>query len=182
MNCSDQIDFFGGRILRDCETKTPFANEYLQLWNKSRRKEYGSCKTDDNGYFRMNYKRTFRELILRRANTSHQLIEYLYLENGHNLNADICFKPEYYIRIHLEANPSTSTTTISYKNLVTREKQGLIAPFTSGLLYEKLKYFEQSYTKSYDWLNYKTDGIARQIKITLLSSCSKAVDCKLIVM
>jgi hypothetical protein len=182
VNCSDQIDFFSGRILRDCATQTPLANEYLQLWNTSLNKEHGSCKTDDNGYFRMYYKRTYRQLILRRANTSHQLLENLLLIHGDNLHADICLAPEYYIRVHLEANPSTSITTVSYQNLITRDWQTLNAPFTSGLLYEgKVKYFKQSYPKSYDRLDFRTDDMARQIQITILSSCNDTVDCKLIV-
>ena len=154
----EKMYFVSGHIYTDCETRAPFANKDIRLWDDFRKKVIGTGSTDENGYFRFEYSNNYQYLVLQGVSPYFSIAKDIVINPDNNQNTEFFLNATYNLKVYLDVvNPYTSNDFLVYGNKTKNSGSGdtLYGPFYNRLLYKgTASIIEPSYPISRDYINY----------------------------
>jgi hypothetical protein len=173
----EKMYFVSGHIYTDCETRAPFANKNIRLWDDFRKKVIGTGSTDENGYFRFEYSNNYQYLVLQGVSPYFSIAKDIVINPDNNQNTEFFLNATYNLKVYLDVvNQNNTYNQLRYLNKVTYKEDTLYAPFSNQLLYlGKAGIIEPSYPKSREQLNFIIDNNFNSIYYDVEKLCSDTI-------
>jgi len=130
----ERMYFVSGHIFTDCETRTPFANREIRLWDDFRKKIIGTGSTDENGYFRFEYSNNYYYLVLQGVNPYFSIAKNIIINPDNNQNTEFFLSSTYNLKVYLDVVKQPEIgDTLFFSNPKTYNWMKFSMPLSSGL-------------------------------------------------